>query len=193
MTFRTLYPTLLGLALLGGCAGNRPNPYSVDPDADSAPKKAEVRDADLIEMTYYGVDCLMANARKAMSPTDRILVASGVDLNNLSSTSGFGRVSAELTADRLAQQGLNVVDVRIRQNSLMIGPAGEFLLTRDIRELSETYNARFAVVSTYTRASDDLIVSLRAIDVKDNTVIGAADYHLPIGPRTRSLLHGGGF
>ncbi|HUW81228.1 MAG TPA: FlgO family outer membrane protein [Phycisphaerae bacterium] len=143
---------------------------------------------DLIRTTYNAVDALLARADPSAESPERILVATVVDLDNVENTSTFGRLSGELLAARLAQRGRGVVHATVRQGSVVIKDDGQFLLSRDMRELAEDYQAQAVLVSTYTRAAENVYVSIKLVNAADNALVAAVDYQLPIDPRTASLL-----
>jgi hypothetical protein len=67
---------------------------------------------------------------------------------------------------------------------------GEFLLTRDARDLATKFNAGAALVSSYSIAIDRVYVQCSLINVDQNTVVGAVQFDMPLGPRTEALLKG---
>jgi TolB-like protein len=145
------------------------------------------RDADLIETSYNAVDCLLARTPRT-DPNRRILVATTVNLDDLTHTSTFGRVIQEFFATRLAHRGYSVVHMTVRHGSVLINPEGEFLLSRDMKELAEDYNAASVLVSTYTWALDKIYISLKLVDAPTGEVVAAVDYTVPQGPRTRRMF-----
>jgi TolB-like protein len=77
----------------------------------------------------------------------------------------------------------------LRQNSIFIREGqGEFLLSRDVRELSKTYDASAVVVGTYAEGGDRLYVSARIVRPTDNIIISAYDAGIPMDPMAMSLM-----
>ena len=151
------------------------------------------KDADLIGTNYRAIDCLLEHmpCKTAPDPNRRMLVATVVNLDDVKDSSTFGRLTGELLAARLAQHGYSVVHMTIRKGSVVIKDEGEFLLSRDIKELATDYNAASVLVSTYTLSPDKVFVSLKLVNAEANTVVAAVDYTIPKGPRTVALLGGG--
>ena len=86
-------------------------------------------------------------------------MASFVNVNNLEESSSFGRIIAEQITSRFTQLGHKVIELKLRQNSIFIKEGqGEFILSRDVHELSKTYNASAVVVGTYADGGDRLYV-----------------------------------
>lgn len=164
----------------GGC---------VCPNRITAFEHPDDKDADLIRTTYNAVDCLQKMQRfPLVDPNRRILVADVVNLDNLDSTSAFGRLVAELLSARLTHRGYSVVHTTVRRGSVVITPDGEFLLSRDMKVLAENYNAMAVLVSTYTIASDKVYLSVKLVNVPTCEMVAAVDYAMPLGPRTTALL-----
>src|ERR1700712_4314586 len=60
------------------------------------------------------VSHLLSQLEGNLDPTRPLIVASFVNLDCLESSSTFGRTAAELMSAALAQRGVNVADVRLR-------------------------------------------------------------------------------
>ena len=147
-------------------------------------------DANLIRTTYNAVDCLLELMPEKSSPDPhrRVLVATVVDLDQLESTSTFGRLTGEFIAARLTQKGFSVVHLTIRKASIVVTREGQFLLSRDIKKIAEEHNTGSVLVSTYTLAPYEVFMSLRLVNAEANTMVAAIDFSIPKGPQTKSLL-----
>ena len=77
-------------------------------------------DISLVDVSYAIVEKLEGNLKAPISPNDTIIVASFVDVNNLTVSSPFGRIMAEQVGSRLAQKGYKVIELKLRQNSIFI-------------------------------------------------------------------------
>jgi len=157
-----------------------------------APKKV-----DLIATSYQAVDTLLERSRARLDKDARVLVATYVDLDDMTQTGSFGRLSGELVSSRLAQQGYASVNLNIREKALAVmEKKGQFMLSRDIDKLSTKYEGDAVLVGTYTVADteterDEVVyATLRLVDSKTRETIGAIDYQMPIGPRMERLLSG---
>ena len=65
---------------------------------------------------------------------------------------------------------------------------GEFLLTREIREVAAAHNAQGVVVGTYAEGANLLHVTLKLVDPSSSLVLAAHDYTLPLNRQVKSLL-----
>lgn len=159
--------------------------------ATAAPTFTTNQDVDVIRTTYAAIDTLLARAREQPAPSARILVATFVDLDNLTRTGTFGRVSGELASTRLSQRGYATLNVNIRAGAMAVRlHEGQFLLSREIQLLSQEHNAEAALVGTYARAGETLIVSVRLVRIADNVMLAGADYEMPIEGKVAAMLSG---
>src|SRR5574341_65433 len=115
---------------------------------------------DLVSSGYVITDNLLSHLKLPVSQSDTILVASFVDINNLTKSTTFGRMLAEHVASRISQWGYKVIDMRLRTGSVFMEEGkGEFILSRDLREVSKNYNAVAVVVGTYGKSANGIYVS----------------------------------
>ena len=187
--------TLIALLLvsfslvLGGCCTGKTGTCGPVTVLECSMPECDAEDADLIATTYCAVDTLLARARENLAPTQKILTATFVDMNDMRQTYPFGRLSGELAAARLSHHGLAAVNMNIRADSVaIVQREGQFVLSRDIKELAAQHNAEAALVGMFTMTDTTVFVSQRLINIGDNTLIGAIDYEVPKGPKLRSLL-----
>jgi len=163
-------------------------------------------DADYEKSAYNAISHLLATAhprvksgflesnQSAVSPFDSskpVLYSTTVDLNDYSDTTNFGRLQSELLANALVQHWQNdVMKMTIRSTEFPIVPQeGEFILSRDVRELAESMSVHAVLVSTYSVSIDKVYMNVQLINVDSNSIVGAVSYSMPMGPRTRSMLN----
>jgi TolB-like protein len=167
------------LSLIMGCA------------AQHTYTESNYSDGNLVAVGYTIAEKLAAAEEFARSigPSDPLIVASFVNVNNLEESSGFGRIIAEQITSRFVQRGHKVIELKLRQNSLFVREGqGEFLLSRDIQALSKTYNAAAVVVGTYAEGGDRLYVSARIVRPTDNIIISAYDTGIPMDPMAMGIM-----
>jgi hypothetical protein len=138
---------------------------------------------EMIHQVYYAVDHLLAQHPK-MQDTDRILVATAVDVNNVQRTSELGRVMTECIQSRLTHNDHDVIHPTVREDHLLVQHDGQFLLSRDARNLAVDYNARSALVATYSVVSNSVVVSMKLVSTVENSTLAAQDFVLE---RTESI------
>lgn len=183
---------------------------------------------NVVDSSCEAIDAMLFRARQGLPRDSRVLVASFVDADDLTQSSTLGRLLGEMCAARLSQRGYDVINMKVRKDSVAIRPReGEFLLSRDVKELSQNFKAQAVLVGTYTRThvgnnirsftklledadrdlalqavenpgnqrtieliNDYVYISLRLINVEDNSVMAAYDYRVPCDEGVGSLLSG---
>lgn len=144
---------------------------------------------DLVAVSYGIVNNLENNLKVPISPDDTIVVASFVDVNNLNTSSAFGRIMAEQVGSRLAQKGYKVIEMKLRQNSIFVEEGkGEFLLSRDIKNISLNHNASAVVVGTYAYSYDKIYVSTRFVNPSNSVILASFDYGVRVDRGTQKYL-----
>jgi len=167
--------TLFLFLLLSGCSGN-------------------IQDRNLVSASYKAADELLDNSREIhLYPNKPILVASFVDIDNVQRSSTLGRIIAEQIGSRLVQQGYKIVEVKLRTSSIFVRGVrnedeGEFLLSRELQDISLQHDAHAVVVGTYAKGREQAYVTAKLVRTKDSIILSSYDYSLPLGPNTKSLL-----
>ena len=161
----------MGLAiaavLLSGCANK--------PDAISGTEEQN----PLISSSYAAADRLLTAGAKQdlLTKNKRVLVASWVDVNQVSRSSIFGKMMAEQLASRLVQQGVAVMEVKLRSSLFITEKGGEMLLSREIKEISQQHNAEAVIVGTYADAgSSGVYVTVKLVRAVDGLVLSATNF-----------------
>lgn len=136
----------------------------------------------------YAADVLYSMLLSRLNFSAPVLVASMVDLNNLDRTSDMGRLATQQIGSRLSQYGLKIIDVRLRQD-MVVRNEGEFLLSRDTTKLLRSYyNAKAAIVGSYTLSEERVYFSVRAINLVDGSVLAGYEYFLPCQGEVKALF-----
>lgn len=163
---------LVMMLLLGACASDGipdPNNRMIASHHDAA--------RYLIRMA--GVD-LQANSR--------MIAASFADVNNLTSSSTFGRMASQQLVSSFVIQGYSFVEMLLRDSVYIDSNEGEFLLSREVADLSTEHNAPVVLVGTYAVADDNIYVTARLIRTADNVIVASYDYAVPYTRDMRTLL-----
>lgn len=144
----------------------------------------------ILESSYAAADKLADILRQREISMDKpILSASFVNIDNLTESSTLGRIISEQISSRLAQHGFKIIEIKLRQESLFIKEGkGEFLLSRELRDISAGHDVYAVLVGTYAVSEYFVFVSARIALTKDSSVIVSSDYELPNDIITKSLL-----
>ncbi|MBU2548731.1 MAG: hypothetical protein KKB20_09995 [Proteobacteria bacterium] len=139
-------------------------------------------DGNFVTISYEIADRLENNLRYPIPPDEPILVTSLVNVDQLEESTTIGRMMSEQIASRLSQNGYKVIEMKLRTKSVYIKRrAGEFLLSRDLKEISNDHQANTVVVGTYGGTRDQLYVSVRIVRTTDSVIVSSCDACIPVG------------
>lgn len=169
---------LLALSL-SGCASSSGN---------DAPQFQPVQDSDLVTSNYSAAEALLKQVPWIKEHRQPLLTGTFADISALETSSPLGRMVAEQIASRFAQEGFTVVEMRLRQNVFIQQNNGEFVLSREVRNLSRAHDAQAVIAGTYAVGRQNVYVSARLVRAADNLVLASHDYSLPLGPDAKALL-----
>jgi TolB-like protein len=159
--------------------------------ASNGPTYEAAANSKLIESSYAGADAVLAQARGTLDRDQPILAATLVNIDELTQSSSLGRLISEHLASRLAQQGMSVIETKLRGTIFMQRTEGEMLLSRDVREIASSHNAQAVVVGTYAISRDYIYVTVKLVRSTDSHILGAHNYVLPADSNVKGLLAGG--
>ncbi len=114
-----------------------------------------------------------------------------VDIDDLASTSTFGRLLSEAIGAELMRKGAKVVDIRTAKAFMTRNRSGELILTRNAEDLSGSVKARAVVAGTYGVSRDSVVVTVRLISLSDSRIMSVAMTELARTPELDSLLSKG--
>jgi len=144
--------------------------------------------SEFTQANYSAVDKLVAAPAIPIDRNVPVLIATVVNIDSLNQSSRLGRLISEQVATRLTQRGYHVVEMKLRNNVYIREGSGELLLSRDVRELTKSYNAQVVVVGNYAVAAGYVYLTLKAVTATDNRVIAAVNYLLPLTENNKALL-----
>jgi TolB-like protein len=163
---KKLLLALLATAALAGCASAPASGPLPAPVGSSNPTVVRTNEA----ADYF------ARVLQSAKPTTPLVVASLVSVDDLSQSSSFGRMVGEQIAARLAERGVPVVELKLRNSLFMSRAGGEFMLSREVKDLTLDHKAEVVLVGTYSVMGSDVLVTLKAVDVRDNTIVTGHSY-----------------
>ncbi len=168
--------------LLAGCNSAPQNVGRTEPtyqDAATAP---------LLQNSREAVSKLTAGFDLNALGGGPVLVATVVNVNDLSRSAPLGRTLSEQYASQMAALGFNVKEVKLRGDIFVKEGAGELLLSREIKDIARSYNASLVLVGTYSPAANFTYVSLKLVRTEDSRIIRGHDYALPNDRDVQRLL-----
>lgn len=186
---RTLIIAGLTSLLLAACE-TTPK-MQVEPE----PTYEEARNHPLRQANYTAVDQLLKQVAPPSTTSNRpgsgespLIVATLANINALEQSSTLGRFISEQVASRATQLGRSVVELKVRNGIYIKRNEGEFLLTREIKEVAAAHKAQGVIVGTYAESATFVHVTLKVIDPATSLVIAAHDYSLPLDRHIKSML-----
>lgn len=166
---------LLSLAI-AACA---PTPYERQ---RAALLNEKLKETNIIESTEQATDRLLGQCNIFLDKNVPIIVTSLVDIDDVRKSSTLGRMSSEIVANRLAQHGYKVHEIKMGQDIFVSDSdsEGEFILSRELQQIGQRHNVQGFIVGTYavgtyalgkrTRYLDtQALISLRYVDT-DNII-----------------------
>lgn len=178
MGYRLLYASISWcLALfLFGCEG-LPRIFKESPPV-----------AKVVEASYSTADSLINGAGSTLSKKKPLIAATFVNIDDLEQTSSFGRIVSKQVASRFTQRGFAIIEMLFRHNVFIKQDSGEFLLSRELRNISSEHNAQAVIVGTYAIGRKTVYVNSLLIRAVDSIVLASHDYTLPIDMDMTFLL-----
>lgn len=147
-------------------------------------------------LVIFIADQLERNVDKSLI-NNTVLVTSFVNLNRLGETSSLGRLIAENITHELHVRRWTVYDIRLAKDVTVsdtgeASQVGEFALSRNIKNIRDSFKIGAIVTGTYSINNSSIIVNARAIDSSTGHVLSSAQAAVPINAFSESLLYQGG-
>ncbi|ROH86167.1 hypothetical protein ED236_06870 [Pseudomethylobacillus aquaticus] len=140
---------------------------------------------EFINRNHKAVDSLTTQMSGKVHKDYPIVISTIVNMNQLSQTSSFGRLLTEQISGRFTQQKYSVVEMKMRNDVLIKDDQGEFLLTRELKDLATSVSSQAVVVGTYAVNGTDVFVNLKVVQPNTNLVLAASSYSIP---KTRNMV-----
>ncbi|MFM1873063.1 MAG: hypothetical protein RL398_2485 [Planctomycetota bacterium] len=129
------------------------------------------------DVCYEAVDRLLTQ-HEDRADIGRTMVATLVDINEVKRTSMLGRQLSDYIASRLTQRDIDVIHTTLRQDHMIIREEGQFLLSREVRNLARDHNARTVLVGTYGMVAERVLLSIKLVSTVDDSILAAVDFSL---------------
>ncbi|MCB0354800.1 MAG: hypothetical protein KDD64_14795 [Bdellovibrionales bacterium] len=118
-------------------------------------------------------------------------VTTFVNLDDLSSTSSFGRICGEQLMSELSMRGYEVVELRHSDALHFMSNTGEFALSRDIAAVRRERDLGGVVVGTYVVSPVRVYLNARLIDPATSMVLSAGSAEMSKTQEIAKLVRGG--
>lgn len=104
-----------------------------------------------------------------------IIVTSIVNVNDIKQTSNFGRLFSDSLLTDFRRKYSNIIEIKGHE-AVEVNKNGEFYLSKEI--LSKYPSNSFVVVGTYANYQNGILVNIRILSTKTNSVISASNIHI---------------
>lgn len=182
MRMRLTLSVLAAAATLAACSS------APVPVAPAAPSYESATHNPFIASGRAAVDEIVRGFDLAPLGQAPVLVATVVNVNDLSRSAPLGRTLSEIYASQLANKGFNVKELKLRGDVYVKEGTGELLLSREIRDIAQNHNAALVLVGTYSQATQYTYVSLKLVRTADSRIVRSHDYALPNDRDVQRLL-----
>jgi len=166
------------IIFLCSCATNPDQPFS----------PIQQPEPSLFDYSYKGCEILLQRSTAQLDRNRDILVASFVNADNLNESSTFGRAVADNYITYFVSQGYKLSEIKLRDNLLVKQDAGEFMLSRNLKNILLNHNVHAVIVGTYSIGSDNVYVTAKIVNPVDGIIISAVDYKIKMTPDVRKML-----
>jgi hypothetical protein len=184
-----IQPLILTLAfVLSGCASTDGQSRLAYFAGHNRPQPAY--SAGLGGVLYQGADKMIDDAitRYGVSSAKPIIVATSVDVDDLTESSTFGRLASQLVASRLSQRGYLVRDVTYTQALTVTPETGEMALSREAAKLARDEDAQAVIAGAYAVGGEKIYLNLRMLAAADGRLMSSVDLVIPVNEDTQRMI-----
>ncbi len=97
-------------------------------------------------------------------------------------------MASQQLVSQLTAAGYAVKEMLLRDSVYISASQGEFLLSREISEISTEHDAQAVLVATYAVGENNVFVTARLIRTADSVILASHDYAIPYTRDMRILL-----
>ncbi|MBU4033905.1 MAG: hypothetical protein KKG34_03810 [Proteobacteria bacterium] len=152
--------------------------------------------ASVVTPDFFGVGEELAlqltSGMRGAGGGQRLILTTVVDLDNLYTTTRFGRTLTEALSTSLFRHGFGVVEIRKSAEIFMRDNRGELMLTRDAKLLAKQQQAAAILTGTYSLTPSTVILNLKLLDAGSQQVLSVAGLELQRSSNINHLLAAGG-
>ncbi len=176
--------TFLSLALLSACGKHVFNAHGPEESAWNGIK----------ESSFFAAQSLIEDGERKLMPGSKVLVGTISNVNNVEESSALGRLVSEQISTAFSEDGFVVQDAKLRealritQGDKKPEEAGEFPLSRDVRDLAPVISAGALVTGTYALAKERVHFNIRMVHPVTGEVLAAHGYSLVRSEDVNALL-----
>ena len=172
---------LLATVALSSCEYLPIKPVSTPQVSYTAPS------SPFIAANYKAANELIEQLGSKLSPAQPMIIATIVNIDDLNSSSTFGRLVSEQVSARFSQASYSMIEMKFRDFVYMQQDQGELLLTREIKDVAKSHNAQAVIVGTYALSGNSIFVNLKVIQPNTNVVLAVHDYTFAMDANLKAM------
>lgn len=137
---RMIMYALLGgvFFIMAGCAGGgKATAPGGDVSASSPSPRVMGDQSNLVDVGYHTADTLLKNLTTRINPAQPVVVGSFVNVKRVEQSTNFGRMLSDIVASRLAQKGYAVLDLRLRDGTVLITEETDYVASEEMGYITE--------------------------------------------------------
>ena len=123
--------------------------------------------------------------------TGPIGVTTFVNIDDLYTTSTFGRMLGEQLMSELTMKGYDVIELRHSDALQFLSDGGEFALSRDLAVIRRERDLAGLVVGTYVVSPDRVYLNARLVDPSTSMILSAGSVEMSKTKEIARMLRGG--
>ena len=103
--------------------------------------------SEFTQANYSAVDKLIGMVAVPIANNAPLLVATVVNVNDMSRAAPLGRTLSEQYASVMSAKGFNVKEIKLRGDVFVREGQGELLLSREVKDIARNHNASLVLVT----------------------------------------------
>ncbi|MBT7478604.1 MAG: hypothetical protein HN661_03685 [Gammaproteobacteria bacterium] len=164
--------------LLTGCSGISGVPMFQSKSLKYQVVQPEVNPGQINEYTQYLAEQISLNRDTYNVSNNPVAITSFVNLENLKHTNKLGELLADNMIHEMQIRGFKVTDFK-SMPAIQISELGDFIRSREVKELRSHHNINLVLSGTYTNHQSGVIVNARMIDIGSGMVVSTAQTNIP--------------
>ena len=141
-----------------------------------------------INHNHIAAQHLVNFANVRLNTKEPLIATSFVNINDLTQSTALGRSIGQQFSTVFTQNHYPVIEVLLRKNIYIQQKNGEFLLSRELVNISQGHHAQAVVVGTYAVGKTRVYITAKVVDADTSIIISSHDYSIPIDKDTKVLL-----
>jgi TolB-like protein len=176
-TSKLLLLPLVGL-LISGCSTMSGMPLMDSSSQRYKVTQAEINAGRVNEYTQFLAEQIAINRDTYNVSNNPIAITSFVNLENYKHTNKLGELLADNMIHEMQIRGFKVTDFK-SMPAIEIADMGDFIRSREAKELRSHHNINLVLSGTYTNHQGGVIVNARMVDIGNGMVVSTAQTNIP--------------